>query len=377
MKLFRPLIVALLMAGCSKPEPSLLPESSSPPRDDDCARHISIDSMTLGEAERILRCTTVFASGRMPDKAQVRAFNLLFEQPDAVERFRVLSREGQTAGRLYALAGLLLLDAGEGKRVARELSGRSDTLTVVESDVVREGQPAPEVVAAVIETRLGHELRSTGRQWQKETRPGSLSFCGARSFALPQHGPRLPPRDEAASRPDFLAFRDQLLAAVAKKDTRRILRMANPRVMISLGRTDGVAALEGLIANPTQDFWGDFGRTLAMGGTFDDQGRFSAPYVYSTWPGGFDVGDCMAVIAHGVPLRDKPAETGRTLAGLDYDIVELVGQYDDFSTWQQVRLATGRTGFVESKFLRSSTSYHARFALSGGAWHLEQFVFGG
>jgi hypothetical protein len=102
---------------------------------DDCARGILGTSMPVDEAERLLRCTKIFAVGGMPDKKPVQAFNVLFEEPDATTRFRTLAVQGQTAGRLYALAALLLLDPTEGNRAAQELSRQSDTVTVQDSDV--------------------------------------------------------------------------------------------------------------------------------------------------------------------------------------------------------------------------------------------------
>jgi len=168
------LVLVIAMVGCSPPDRSLptaqppqLMKLRPPPGLDDCARGILSISMPVDEAERLLRCTKVFAVGRMPDKKQVQAFNVLFEEPDATARFRALAVEGQTAGRLYALAALLLLDSAEGNRAAQELSRQSDTVTVVDSDLVSEDQPAREVVQFVIRRRLGQELRDAGKEWQK------------------------------------------------------------------------------------------------------------------------------------------------------------------------------------------------------------------
>ena len=168
------MVLVMVMIGCSPPDRSLPavqpPQSMTlhPPRPgfDDCARGILGIAMPAGEAERLLRCTTIFAVGRMPDKKQVQAFNVLFEEPDAAARFRALAVEGQTAGRLYALAALSLLDSAEGNRVAQELSRQPDTVTVEDSDLVSD-QPTREVVQFVIRRRLGQALRDAGREWQK------------------------------------------------------------------------------------------------------------------------------------------------------------------------------------------------------------------
>jgi hypothetical protein len=175
MSKFNLLVLVIAMVGCSRPDRSL--PTAGPPQSmrvqpppagfDDCARGILGVSMPVDEAARLLRCTKIFAVGRMPDKKQVQAFNVLFEEPDATARFRSLAVEGQTAGRLYALAALLLLDSAEGNRAAQELSRQSDTVTVLDSDLVNDDQPTREVVQLVIRRRLGQELRDAGKEWQK------------------------------------------------------------------------------------------------------------------------------------------------------------------------------------------------------------------
>jgi hypothetical protein len=375
MKPLWPVVLLILTAACSKPEPALpavqpgrsaQAEPERPRYLDDCAERAVIETMTLNEAERVLRCTRVFAYGGMPDKTQVRAFNLLFQEPNAVARFRSLSQEAETAGKLYALAGLLLLDNAEGRRLAGELAEVPETLTERASDVVITEQSVPQLVAGIVQRRLGHELRNAGRQWERETGLGTPSFCGAHASSLPPSGPRLPPRDEAATRQDFLAFRRRLHDIVARKETAGMLQVAYR-----------VQDLENYMTNPAVDFWGDFGGILAMGGTFDDQGRFTAPYVYSTWPGEFDAIDCMAVTARDVPLRQQPSGGAPVLARLDYDIVEAVRDDADTPGWEHVRLANGVSGFVASRFVRSPTDFREVFALRGGVWRLTAFIYGG
>jgi hypothetical protein len=201
-------------------------------------------------------------------------------------------------------------------------------------------------------------------------------FCQAHPSAIPPSGPKLLPRDEAASRADLLAFRRQLQIAVARKDAAAILKIADPAVIIDFGGGEGIGFLEKFMNDPSQDFWGEFGRALAMGGTFDNHGDFSTPYVYSAWPDEFDAFDCMAVTARAVQLREKPTTTSRALARLDFDIVEWIRDEPATKEWMHVRLASGLTGYVASRFLRSPTDYRAWFIFTQDGWRLRGFVAG-
>jgi hypothetical protein len=80
------------------------------PGSDDFAERTFTEPLSLQDAEAVLKRTRVFGFGGMPPKRQVQAFNVVFEQSDAVARFRSLGTAASAAGQLYSLAGLLLLD---------------------------------------------------------------------------------------------------------------------------------------------------------------------------------------------------------------------------------------------------------------------------
>ncbi len=111
----------------SLPPPPLPPDLSGrvlpkPPGSEDFAHRGFGYPLSVEDAEAILRQTEVFEFGGMPPKRQVQAFNVVSEQPDAIPRFQSIADEGAVAGRLYALAGLLVLDAKAAERVRASLS---------------------------------------------------------------------------------------------------------------------------------------------------------------------------------------------------------------------------------------------------------------
>jgi len=118
---------------------------------DDYARRSFGSPLSLQDAEAILRQTQVFEFGGMPPKRQVQAFNVLFEQTDAVSRFQRLAEIASPAGKLYALAGLLLLDRPAASRLQRTLAEESLAILVIDSDVIYE-KPVREL-ADIVERR--------------------------------------------------------------------------------------------------------------------------------------------------------------------------------------------------------------------------------
>src|SRR5262245_27996662 len=159
----------------------------------------------------------------------------------------------------------------------------------------------------------------TFAQTPPEARTGKIqTFCGADRSTIPASGLRLPPRDEAARKPDFLAFRKRLQLAIARKDSQTILSVTDPNVRLDFGGGAGADLLKQFMKDPGGDFWRELGRALALGGTFDEHGGFWAPYVFSVWPSQLDAFACLAITARAVPLRAQPSAGGRTLALLDH-----------------------------------------------------------
>jgi hypothetical protein len=135
-------VVAALVvgAGCYSDAPPELPESPKdsiplPPGHGDISRKAFATPLPLADAETILRETTLFEVGGMPPKRQVQAFNVVYEQPDAVARFQAIGRTAGPAGRLYALAGLALLDPMAGRALAESLSTSAERIAFMDSDV--------------------------------------------------------------------------------------------------------------------------------------------------------------------------------------------------------------------------------------------------
>jgi hypothetical protein len=160
-------LIGAINLGCRQTDNSpALPAPPTPPRrdiprppaSDDYAHRSFATPLSLHDAEAILRQTQVFAFGGMPPKRQVQAFNVLFEQRDAVWRFQRLAESASPAGKLYALAGLLLLDRPAAAAVQQTLARESQVIVVFDSDMVLRKR-VNELADVVVRRQMGRAFR--------------------------------------------------------------------------------------------------------------------------------------------------------------------------------------------------------------------------
>ena len=182
-------------------------------------------------------------------------------------------------------------------------------------------------------------------------------------------GPKLQFVDEASKDPTFAAYRDQLLAAVRARDAKKVLELSDPNIRLSFGGTGGRAAFEKALK---EEIWGELEQILTLGGGFRE-GMFWAPYVYSAWPESQDAFEYLAVVGDDVPLRASPDTSAPVIATLSRDLVKREGQPNP---WQKVTTADGKTGYVETKSVRSPVGYRAGLAKSKDGWRMQALVAG-
>jgi hypothetical protein len=189
---------------------------------------------------------------------------------------------------------------------------------------------------------------------------------------------RLLPVDQAATVPDFFSFRAQLQIAVARRDVAAVASVLSKDATLSFGGDSGVEDFSRMWtpSAPESRLWEVLAGVLALGGTFGPDGTFTAPYIFSRWPQHTEAYTHMAAIGTGVRVRSAPSTGAQVIEALDYSIVEIVDTPDSESKWVQIKLAAGRTGFVDRRFLRSPVDYRVNFAKLDGRWQLVFFLAG-
>jgi len=158
-------IVAALLAsvvGCSSEKteiPTPPPRETGPPPppfSSDISHQRFRSPLAVRDAERILLETEVFEHGSLA--RQIHAFNVLLDQPDAVERFQVIAERARLPGQLYALCAFELVDPARAEALASRLGKVTNLVYVNQSDWGRE-QPVSEAVTLIRKRKLADAFR--------------------------------------------------------------------------------------------------------------------------------------------------------------------------------------------------------------------------
>lgn len=192
-------------------------------------------------------------------------------------------------------------------------------------------------------------------------------------------GPKLRPVDEATSDPSLVTFRNELLAAVRRRDADAVVALADPKIRTSFGDDGGAAAFKRNLAQPGT--WEDFEMLLTQGGKFVGEGpsrSFWAPYAFSALPDDQDAFMALVITEENVPLLESADKNARAIATLSYDIVQRTGDIGrDIGDWHNVKTADGHSGWVEARFVRSPVGYRAGFLKNkDGKWQVNALVAG-
>ena len=185
-------------------------------------------------------------------------------------------------------------------------------------------------------------------------------------------GPKLMPVDEGPKDPSFVAYRNELLDAVKRRDVDAIVALADSKIRTTFGDGGGAAELRRILKKP--GMLEDLEALLTQGGKFRNNEAFAAPYVYIAWPDSHDAFQFLAITRENVPLYQFGDRNAPVVATLSYDIVERKGE--EKNGWQEVKTADGHTGWVESNSVRSPIGFRALFNKIDGTWKMTGLVAG-
>ena len=188
---------------------------------------------------------------------------------------------------------------------------------------------------------------------------------------------RIPPVDSCAADPSFVAFRNELQAAIERRDAPYLLSIVADDIEFSFGGEAGGAAfareweLDRTAASP---IWDELREVLRLGCVDDGEEGNWAPSLFMSEELDDPFGTSL-VVHPGAELHAAPSEASPVLAALDWDLLDVV-EWNGEDPWQRVRTVDGREGFVRSADLRSPADYRAGFRRIGGRWRMTTFIAG-
>lgn len=185
------------------------------------------------------------------------------------------------------------------------------------------------------------------------------------------------PVDEAARDPEFFVFRARLQRAVAAHDTAAVMSVVSPRMLNSFGGNGGKDEFRqawGVAEPETSLLWATLGFVLALGGQFDTDTSFYAPYSFRG--SAVDGFEGLIVLARNVMVRAQPNGNSAVRDTVSFEAVTKWREQSPTDGWEPVRTGGGQTGWVRDDYLRSPIDYRAGFVRRQGRWWMRALVAG-
>lgn len=211
-----------------------------------------------------------------------------------------------------------------------------------------------------------------------------LAACGVEQSQSKQPVlPELPgfgkarPVDEARE-PSLIAARDSILAIARRRDSAALRKWLAPTIKFSFGDSRG--GPDGLFAHwhkyeSMDRLWTVVTDVLTHGGKMQGPDSFIAPWTFLALPDSLDAFEYLVVRDSGVTMHVAANASDAGIGTLSYDIVRMSATYGD-SLWRGITLPDGRTGFVETKHIRSPVEYRIGLRRFGARWMIDFFVAG-
>lgn len=192
---------------------------------------------------------------------------------------------------------------------------------------------------------------------------------------------KLLPVDEASKDSSFFIFRAKLFSIIQKRDVAALVEVLDPNVTSSFGGADTIQEFKEMwnVSKPNSKLWSSLSKTLSLGGSFDDENNFMAPYTYSKFPEEFDSFEHGVIIGENVWVRQDLSTSSATITHLSYDIVKVSDWQPKVSNkqnWISVTLSNGKKGYIAEEYIVSPGDYRAIFGKKNGQWRMMAFVAG-
>jgi hypothetical protein len=185
--------------------------------------------------------------------------------------------------------------------------------------------------------------------------------------------PLPPPKDESSRDKTLAAFFVKLRDVLKRKDRDALIGMLAPDIELGMRDMSGTGAFYTAwgLSDRNASVYGVLSQILSIPGVWVDQ-QFCGPYVSVQFPKELDRSKHQVVLNFDTRLRATPAPTGKVVATLAYEIVEVLERQPE---WTKVRTVAGQEGYVQIAYLYSPAGYRACFAKNTeGAWRIQSLA---
>lgn len=184
------------------------------------------------------------------------------------------------------------------------------------------------------------------------------------------------PRDECATLPGAIEFREQLNKVVADRDIEGLIALVANDVRLNFGGGAGANLLRSQLMQSDRSLWDELDEMLALGCAKNGQGGITIPWYFEQDFGSIDPMAGMLVRGENVPLMSAPDGDSDELRKLSWDVVELTDGFQPTAPFQKVKLPDRTAGYIETGSLRSLIDYRLIASSRNGKWSITSLIAG-
>jgi len=224
----------------------------------------------------------------------------------------------------------------------------------------------------------------------KQLEDERASSLGLPTTSIKETG-KLNPVDEGQVVSSFRSFRKELLDIIKNKDVDGLMGILDNEIKADFSNSTGKEAFKkkwNLDTKASKSLvWQELRNVVELGGTFENKDKtvFTAPYIFTSFPQGFDPKTYGAITGAGVRIRNAPSRGAKQIGTLSFDVVRLLPDNTPISevvakekhVWKKIQMPNSQTiGYVFGKYLRTPNDYRASFERKGDTWKMFYFVKG-
>jgi hypothetical protein len=183
------------------------------------------------------------------------------------------------------------------------------------------------------------------------------------------------PQDNCAKVAGADTFRQQLAAAIERRDADALVALAADDIKLDFGGGAGSAELRKRLNDKAWDLWSELDALMALGCSANGQGGITIPWYFNQDFGDVDAVSGWLVMGENVPVLASPDPGGKPLATISWDIIKIAA-LDPERKYQQVELPDKEVGFIATDKLRSIIDYRLIASSRNGRWRITSFVAG-
>ena len=201
--------------------------------------------------------------------------------------------------------------------------------------------------------------------------------------------PVIEPINQSQLNDELAVVLDELIKIAKQKNVNRLMQHVSKDVINdfkgNVGHDDFKTTWALTSSKAKQsEVWQLIRKLIKIGGAFENDSTYVTPFIFSTFPDGYEIRDFAVITGNHVRMRDAPSLQGEIISELDYEIVKLgdpkksvIEQLgSEKYPWVEIIRQNKEKGFVYGQYLYSPGDYRLQMSNTSGKWMITHLVSG-